>query len=122
MTEASPDPHFFQLVLSLQTAAMHHMGKIASPITGQVERNLEMARYSIDMLDMLKRKMSGNLSKEEETFLGHVLYELRLNYVDEANKGETAAAAAAPEPTAASSEVAKESDSTESKSADPASP
>jgi len=81
--------HFFQLVLSLQTGAMQQMGKIASPLTGKVERNLDVAKSSIDMLGMLKEKTEGNLSDDEKRLLDHVLYELRLNYVDELKKGDS---------------------------------
>ena len=86
--DKSVNPHFLQLVLSLQTSAMLHLGKMASPVSGKIERNLEMARNSIDTLDMLGVKTAGNLSREEKDFLDHVLYELRLNYVDEVKKDE----------------------------------
>lgn len=79
-------PQLAQLILSLQMGAMQQMGKIASPLTGKVERDLMMAQASIDMLSMLQEKMKGNLTDEEDKFLGHVLYELRMNYVDEAKK------------------------------------
>ncbi|MEW6413378.1 MAG: DUF1844 domain-containing protein [Candidatus Zixiibacteriota bacterium] len=82
------DAYLFQLILSLQAGAMQQMGKIVSPITGKVERDLTMARNSIDMLDMLQKKTAGNLTEEEGKLLTHVLYELRLNYVDEAKKGD----------------------------------
>ncbi len=90
MTETNEniDLHFFQLVFSLQTGAIQQMGKIASPVSGKVERNLPMAKNSIDMITMLETKMAGNLTKEEKEFIGHVLYELRLNYVDEMKKDE----------------------------------
>jgi Domain of unknown function (DUF1844) len=63
------------------------MGKIKNPMTDAVERNLEAAQNSIDILDMLRVKMKGNLSQEESRLLTQVLAELRLNYVDEAAKG-----------------------------------
>jgi hypothetical protein len=83
------DIHFFQMAFSLYTAAMQQMGKVISPLTGKVERDLGMAKNSIDMLEMLQRKTNGNLSDEENKLVEHYLYELRMNYVDEANKGET---------------------------------
>ncbi len=92
----SIDPHFFQLILSLQAGAMQQMGKIASPISGKIERNLDMARHSIDMINMLNTKTAGNLTKEESELLKHALYELRLNYVDEVKKDETKKAEAKP--------------------------
>ena len=81
------DMQFIQLVLSLQAGAMVQMGKIASPVSGKVERDLGQARATIDLLEMLYRKTIGNLSSDEQTLLDRILYELRLNYVDEAAKG-----------------------------------
>jgi hypothetical protein len=77
---------FTQLVLMFHTAAMQQLGKLKNPITDAVERNLEAAQNSIDILDMLRAKMKGNLSQEEQRLLSQVLAELRLNYVDEVGK------------------------------------
>ena len=87
------DIMFYQLVLSIQASVMQHLGKVMSPLSGKVERNLEAARYSIDMLEMLQRKTMASLSDEEKRLVEHVLYELRLNYVEESNRGDE------PEPT-----------------------
>jgi hypothetical protein len=81
------DVYFYQLVISLHGAAMQQMGKVASPLTGKIERDLTQARVTIDMLDMIKRKTGGNLSEDETKLLDHVLYELRMNFVEEAKKG-----------------------------------
>jgi hypothetical protein len=83
------DPYFLQLVLSLQAGAMQQMGKVVSPVTGQVERDLELARHTIDILGMVQSKTEGNLSEEESKMLANVLSQLRLNYVDETNKDES---------------------------------
>lgn len=72
------------LVFSLHAAGMQQMGKVVNPMTGKVERDLEQAKGTIDMMEMLKRKMAGNLDAEEEKLLSHFLYELQMNYVDEA--------------------------------------
>ena len=82
------DLHFFQLVFSLQAGAMQQMGKMASPLTGKIERDLSLAKASIDLLDMLQRKTEGNLTPEEKRLIEHTLYELRLNYVEEVKKGD----------------------------------
>jgi len=84
--ESKFDPHFMQLVMSLQQGAMQQMGKVANPMTGKVERDLSMAKFSIDMLGMIQAKTKGNLSEDEQKMLDHVLYELRLNFVDESKK------------------------------------
>ena len=89
------DVMYYQLVLSIQASTMQHLGKVMSPMTGKVERNLDAARYSIDMLDMLQRKTAGNLTSEEQKLLDHVLHQLRLNYLDEAGKGDVAGQSAA---------------------------
>ena len=46
-----------------------------------------MAKHSIDMLGMLEEKTKGNLTEDEEKYLKHTLYELRMNYLDEMKKG-----------------------------------
>ena len=70
---------FLQLVMSLEAATMQQLGKIQSPFTGKVERNLELAKNSIDMLEMIERKTSGNLTNEEDSILKRVLFQLRMN-------------------------------------------
>jgi hypothetical protein len=77
---------FMQLVLQNQQIAMMSMGKLKHPVSDKIERNLELAKISIDTLDMLKLKTKGNLSTYEEKFLDEVIRELKLNYVDEVNK------------------------------------
>ncbi len=78
--------YFIQLVLMFQTAAMQQMGKLENPITKKIERDLEQVKFSIDMLEMIQRKTENNLSENEKKFLDHILFELRMNYVDEVSK------------------------------------
>ncbi len=75
-----------QLVMMFQGAAMQQMGKIVNPISGKVERDLDQAKMSIDIVGMLQEKTKGNVNEHEKKFLDHVLFELRMNYVDELNK------------------------------------
>lgn len=79
---------FMQLVLQNQQLAMMSMGKLKNPVSDNIDRNLEFAKMSIDTLDMLVEKTKGNLSEYEEKFLSEVIKDLKLNYVDEANKEE----------------------------------
>tara|TARA_Y100001933_G_scaffold232927_1_gene251883 strand:+ start:47 stop:307 length:261 start_codon:yes stop_codon:yes gene_type:complete len=80
------DQLYLQLLYLMHHTAMQELGKISNPITGEVERNLEKAQQAIDMLEMLKEKTKANLSEELDTTQEMMLSELRLNYVDEANK------------------------------------
>ncbi len=77
---------FDQLISSLVHSAWVSLGKIKNPINNDLERNLEQASIQIDMLDMLLKRMSGNLSENEEQYLSHIIRELKLNYVEESNK------------------------------------
>ncbi len=82
---------FRAFVAQQQYGAMIYMGKFVNPGTGKLERNLDAARFTIDLLGMLDEKTRGNLSKDEETFLRQVLTTLRLNYLDEQQKEPMAA-------------------------------
>jgi len=80
------DQLFIQLLYIFQASAMQALGKIKSPITGQIEKNIEQAKQSIEMLEMLKEKTKNNLSDELIKALDTFLSEVRLNYVEEMNK------------------------------------
>ena len=86
-SEKMDDVLFLQLLIGLHGSAWMLLGKVANPVTGGVERNLEAAKATIDTLAMLKAKTLGNLSKEEEDYLSNILQQLQLNYVDEVGKG-----------------------------------
>lgn len=90
---------FMNLVMTFQAAAWQQMGKIKDPMTDKIERDLEQARMSIDMLDMLHTKTVNNLKDEEAKFLSHIISELKLNYVDELNKDKKAGEKKEAEPT-----------------------
>jgi len=79
---------FMQLVMQNQQIAIMSMGKLKHPVTDKIERNLELAKVSIDTLDMLKVKTKGNLSEYEGKFLDEVIRELKLNYIEEVNKDQ----------------------------------
>ena len=77
---------FMGLVINLQSTAMIALGKLINPLTQNIERNLEQARFTIDMLGMLEDKTDGNRTEEETRTLRRVLTELRMNYLDEVEK------------------------------------
>ncbi|MGB6123028.1 MAG: DUF1844 domain-containing protein [Bacteroidota bacterium] len=85
-TQQKQNQLFIQLVAMFHIAGMQQMGKIKHPVTDKIERNLEAAQNSIDLLDMLKEKTRGNLGAEEEKMLDQILQELKLNFVDERAK------------------------------------
>jgi hypothetical protein len=77
---------FLNLIYALHFSAMQALGKIKSPITDKIERNLQHAKESIDMLLLLRDKTKGNLTAEEEKILAGIISEVQLNYVDESQK------------------------------------
>ncbi len=79
-----------QLILMFQTAALQQMGKLKNPSTDRIERDLQQAQISIDMIEMLHAKMKGNLSADEGRLFTDILRELKLNYVDEVTKDQAA--------------------------------
>jgi hypothetical protein len=73
---------FYTFVLSLGSSAFVHLGDAPHPETGEPPPpNLLLAHQTIDILAMLAEKTKGNLTAEEERFLGSLLTDLRLRYV-----------------------------------------
>jgi hypothetical protein len=79
---------FLHLVSLFQFAAMQQMGKLPNPVDGKIERNLEQARASIDIVEMLHAKTEGHRTAAESEFLDKVLFELRMNFVDETRRDQ----------------------------------
>ena len=79
---------FDQLISSLVHSAWVYLGKIKNPINDKLEKNMDQASVQIDMLDMFFKRMTGNLSEEEDKYLGHIIRELKMNFVEEKNKPE----------------------------------
>jgi hypothetical protein len=80
---------FLQLIAMFQVAAMQQLGKLPNPLTNEIERDLQQAKASIDMLETIKKKTEGNLSDAETEFFDKILFELRMNYVDESDRAKT---------------------------------
>lgn len=77
---------FMYLVGSFEMSAMMAMGKIKNPITGEIEKDLTQAQFSIDILEMLQAKTKDHLSEYEQKFLENTLGQLKLNFIDESAK------------------------------------
>ncbi len=84
---AAPEVNFSSFILSLSTSVLYHFGEVPDPITSKKQRNLGLAKQTIDILGILKDKTAGNLTREEEALLTNLLYDLRMRYVKEVEKG-----------------------------------
>ena len=74
------EPSFFDLVAMLAEPVPIYLGDAPLP-DGQSAENPEMARFHIDLLDVLRQKTAGSLTAEESAFLEDLLYRLRVRYV-----------------------------------------
>lgn len=79
---------FTQFISGLYTSTMQHLGKLMNPFTGQVDRNLDAARHTIELVRMLKEKTKGNLTTKESDTLNNALSNMQMNYVDELERQE----------------------------------
>lgn len=77
-----PEVTFSAFIMSLNTAALFHLGEIADPETGATRQDLVLVKHTIDTLDLLEKKTKGNLSEDEENMLSKFLYDLKMRYVN----------------------------------------
>lgn len=77
-----PDISFASFIISLSSSALLHLGEIADPATNQKQRDLPLAKQTIDILGILKEKTVGNLDREESRLLESMLYDLRMRYIE----------------------------------------
>lgn len=61
--------------------ALVHMGQVPDPATGRPHVDLEQARFTIDMLSMIRDKTEGNRTEEESAVLEEILAALRMGFV-----------------------------------------
>ena len=78
-----PEINFATFVASLNASALVNLGVIADPATGAKEKNLPIAKQTIDIMSMLQEKTKGNLTVDEESILKSILYDLKMMYVRE---------------------------------------
>jgi hypothetical protein len=80
--ETLPSIDFQTFVLSLSHSALMHLGEAPDPENGKLEKNLALARQTIDLVSMLEEKTRGNLTGDEERLIGQILFDLRMRYVE----------------------------------------
>ena len=78
-----PEINFLTFIFSLNASALVQLGVMEDPATGKKEKNLPLAKQTIDMLSMLEEKTAGNLTTEEAELMKHILYDLRMRFVKE---------------------------------------
>jgi hypothetical protein len=89
MTDTQPNPStraltvtFGSFLVSLFSSALVHLGELPDPASQEkMKPDLDLARQTIDLIEVLQQKTAGNLDADEGELMAHVLYELRLKYV-----------------------------------------
>jgi hypothetical protein len=77
-----PAVDFVTFVVSMSHSALLHLGDAPDPSTGVREKNLPLARQTIDLLAVLQEKTRGNLTGDEERVLSQAIYDLRMRFVE----------------------------------------
>jgi len=76
-----PPADFTGLISMLSTQAFYALGLILAEGEEKREPDLQLAKFNIDMLDMLEKKTNGNLTEDEEKLLEDSLHQLRMIFV-----------------------------------------
>jgi hypothetical protein len=76
-----PEVSFTTFILSLASSALVQLGEVPDPVSGKTEVHLPVAKHTIDVLSMLRKKTESSLDEEESKLLDGLLYELRMKYV-----------------------------------------
>ena len=74
---------FASIIMRLATGAYLSLGLVEDPTTGKKNKDLEMTKYLIDSLRILREKTKGNLNREEEDYLNNIIQDLELKFVKE---------------------------------------
>jgi hypothetical protein len=79
---SEPPITFATFLISLASSVVIHLGEAPSPESDRVEKNLPLAKQTIDLLALLQDRTRGNLDGEEQQLLQSLLYDLRVRYVN----------------------------------------
>lgn len=80
MKKDSMAPSFSTLVLSIGSSAAMALGLAPNPQTNKVEKDVDMARFHIDLLVLMREKTKNNLDEDEQKFLDSVISDLQIKF------------------------------------------
>jgi len=82
-----PDADFAGLISMITTQAYYAMGLIGTEQDKERPPDLAVAKYNIDTLGVIEEKTKGNLTEEEAKLMESTLGQLRMIFVQLAEKG-----------------------------------
>lgn len=83
-TEQGSSPTLAVLLESLGLQALIALGEMPGPDGQPGEVDLAQAKYTIDLLQVLRDKTAGNRDEDEDLLVDRLLYDLRMKYVSRA--------------------------------------
>ncbi|CAN5421358.1 hypothetical protein BH10BDE1_BH10BDE1_28360 [soil metagenome] len=72
---------FSTLILSIASSAAMSMGLAPNPASGKIEKDLNLARFNIDLLTMLSEKTKNNRTVDEDRFISTILQDLKMKFI-----------------------------------------
>lgn len=72
---------FSMLIMSIASSAVMAMGLAPDPQSGESQKDKNMARFNIDLLQILQEKTKNNLTQDEKQFLESLISDLQMKYV-----------------------------------------
>ncbi len=85
LAEARDPAGFLSFIMSIASNAASALGMMEHPVTHQREVDIELGKHWIDVLGMLEKKTTGNLTQKEAQMLEGLLADLRMQYVSLVN-------------------------------------
>jgi hypothetical protein len=86
LTPPLPKPDLISLGRMLFMQGMISAGKIPSPVTNKYETDPNIAKFQVEMFELLMEKTAGNRTNEEDQAMEEMVHTLRMAYVDVAKK------------------------------------
>jgi hypothetical protein len=90
LAEARDPASFVSFMMSIASNAASSLGMMEHPVTHQREVDVELGKHWIDVLGMLQKKTTGNLTSQEQRMLEGLLADLRMQYVSLINSPQQA--------------------------------
>ena len=88
--DARDPASFINFLMVLAQNAASSLGMVENPVSRQREVDLDAGKQWIDVLGMLQKKTTGNLTTQEQRMLEGLLADLRMQYVSLVNSPQQA--------------------------------
>jgi len=75
-----PEASFLNFLSGIAAQGLMQLGELPNPIDGERQVNLPHARYTIELLAVLRTKTEGNRDAEEESYLQSMISDLERRY------------------------------------------